>query len=197
MSEIIYRLAALVLTVSYMTIRSVYERKLNRGSKASQWKRADWRDRLELGVVGVTSVPVWIYMLSPWLDGAAMGLPTAVRVLGAVVAAAGIAEFLWSHAALAGNWTPFVEQPPTGQLITTGPYRWVRHPMYSSFLLFNGGLWLLTSNWVAGGAAFLGFLWMYLDRVGREEVLMAEAFGDEWDAYSARTGRIIPRLLAR
>lgn len=194
MSELIYRVTALVLYVAYMLVRNVSEAKLKRGSKFEGLANAEKSDRLELWVVGFGSVPVWVYMLSPWLDFAAMGLPDALRWLGVMVALFGTYVFWWSHHTLAENWTPFIEAPPGARLITGGPYRWVRHPMYSSFLLFNGGLWLVSSNWIAGGFAFLSFLWMYLHRVGREERMMVELFGDEYRAFAEKTGRVIPGI---
>lgn len=192
MNEIIYRIAALALGVTYMTIRSVYERKLGRPAKLTQLKEASPHDRRELLVVGWATVPMWLYMLSPWLDFAAMGLPIAVRGAGAGLAMIGVAAFVWTHAALAGNWTPFVQNPPAGTLVTSGPYRWVRHPMYTSFFLYNAGMWLLTSNWLAGAPAFIGFVWMYFERVGREERVMVEMFGDEYRSYAEKTGRVVP-----
>jgi len=192
MPELVFRLTALALAVTYMTIRSVYERRLGRPSKREELARADARDRRELLVVAVGTFPMWFYMLTPWLDFAAMGLPAPVRWLGAAITVAGIALLVWSHALLAGSWTPFVEQPPAGSLVTGGPYRYVRHPMYTSFLLYNAGLWLLTSNWLAGAPAFLAFLWMYFDRVGREEELMLTSFGDTYRAYAEKTGRVVP-----
>lgn len=192
MTELVYRLTALALAVTYMTTRSVFERRLKRPSKRDEFKRADARDRRELLVIAVATLPQWLYMLSPWLDFASMGLPDAVRWFGAALTTSGIGAFVWTHSALAGNWTPFVERPPTGSLVTSGPYRWVRHPMYTTFFIYNGGLWLLTSNWLAGAPAFLAFAWMYLDRVGREERLMLEQFGDEYRTYAENTGRVLP-----
>jgi len=131
-------------------------------------------------------------MLTPWVDFAAMGLPGWLRWVGGAVAVSGMALFMWTHAQLAGNWSPLVERARAGTLITGGPYRWVRHPMYSSFFLFNIGLLVLMSNWIAGLPAVLTFAWMYRSRVGREERIMLDQFGDDYAAYASRTGRVIP-----
>ncbi len=191
-AELIYRLSALAIAVTYMTMRSVFERRLGRGSKFETLKHADKDSRLELMVVSWGQMTQWLYMLTPWIDFAALGFPAWLRWSGAVVAALGLGLFIWTHAQLAGNWSPFVERAQAGTLITGGPYRWVRHPMYSSFFLYNAGLLLLVSNWLAGIPALVTFAWMYHHRVGREERLMLEQFGDEYASYAETTGRVIP-----
>lgn len=194
MTETAFRLTSLALAVTYMTIRTVYERRLGRPAKLSQLKEAEPRDRLELVIVSFGTMPMWVYFLTTWLDFARMGLPDEARWAGLALTVAGIAVFVWTHSALAGNWSPFVERPRAGSLVTSGPYRWVRHPMYSSFFVYNAGMWLLTSNWLAGAPAFIAFTWMYFDRVGREERVMLDAFGPEHTVYAEKTGRVVPFL---
>lgn len=194
MNEVVFRLIALTLYIGYMTVRAVNERKLKRGPRFASLSNASRDDKLELWVLGVGSLPIWVYMLSPWLDGAAMGLPEWVRLLGVPIALAGLSVFWSTHKTLAENWTPLVEAPPGKRLVTDGPYRVVRHPMYASFLLFNAGLWLVCSNWLAGGFAFGTFMWMYVHRVGREERMMLEFFGDEYRSYAENTGGVVPGI---
>lgn len=190
--ELTFRLLTLAMGITYMTVRSVYERKLKRPSKREQLRQADPRDRFDLIIVGVGTVPLWLYMGTDWLDFAAMGLPVPVRLAGFVVAALGGVLLALSHKALAANWSPFVEDPGAGTLVTGGVYRYVRHPMYASYLVYNAGMWLLSSNWMAGAPALLTFVWLYLRRVDREERVMLGLFGDEYREYAARTGRVIP-----
>lgn len=66
--------------------------------------------------------------------------------------------------------------------------------MCKSFFLYNIGLVLLISNWFAGIPALVTFAWMYHHRVGREERLMVEQFGDEYVAYAKTTGRVVPGI---
>ena len=150
-------------------------------------------DRLVLAAAGVGMLPMWLYMLTPWIDFAGMGLPAVARIAGLCAAVFGVLVLDRSHRALGSSWSPVVEAP-IGGLVTGGVYRFVRHPMYSSFLLFNAGEWLLTSNWLAGAPAVLSMLWLYLDRVDKEERTMLELFGGDYLAYAAKTGRLAPRL---
>ncbi len=70
----------------------------------------------------------------------------------------------------------------------------VRHPMYTAFWLWAVAQALLLPNWVAGLSGLLGFGTLYFLRVGQEERLMIEAFGDAYRAYMERTARLIPWL---
>lgn len=70
----------------------------------------------------------------------------------------------------------------------------VRHPMYSAFWLWALAQALLLPNWIAGPAGLVGFGTLFFLRIGREERLMEETFGDDYRRYVARTGRIVPRL---
>ena len=80
-----------------------------------------------------------------------------------------------------------------GQLKSTdGVYGVVRHPMYSGFWLVAISQALLLPNWFAGLAGLVGFGLLYFIRIGAEERMMIERFGDEYRAYSSRTRRVIP-----
>ena len=79
------------------------------------------------------------------------------------------------------------------QLVTKGPYRYVRHPRYANILLYNVGLALLYRSLLAVilvGVLMVVLLW----RIHDEEALMHEAFGEAWEAYSKETMRLIPWL---
>ena len=113
-------------------------------------------------------------------------------VLGLV---SGIA-FLWlfrrSHKDLGKNWSVTLEVREDHQLVTQGVYAHVRHPMYASFLLWGVTQALLIPNWIAGFAGLAAVLALYAVRQSREEAMMRDTFGAEYDAYSARTKRLIP-----
>jgi protein-S-isoprenylcysteine O-methyltransferase Ste14 len=78
--------------------------------------------------------------------------------------------------------------------VTSGVYRHVRHPMYSAFWLWAIAQALLLPNWIAGPAGLVGFGTLFFLRIGREEQLMIEAFGDEYRDYMRRTSRVLPGI---
>ncbi len=114
--------------------------------------------------------------------------------LGVVVAAAALAMFHLTHRALGRNWSLSLEVREGHKLVTDGIYRHVRHPMYTAFWLWAVAQALLLPNWIAGLAGLVGFGTLYVLRVGQEERLMLDTFGDAYRAYMVRTARLIPWL---
>lgn len=80
------------------------------------------------------------------------------------------------------------------RLVTRGVYRFVRHPMYTSFFVSGIGQALLLANWIAGPAALVAVAVLVIVRVPNEEAMMIGQFGDEYRDYMRRTGGIVPRL---
>jgi protein-S-isoprenylcysteine O-methyltransferase Ste14 len=135
--------------------------------------------------VALLAAAAWIAGRTPAL---AFGLGPGLR--GAVVtagAAAAVGLIAWSVRAL-----------PVGargrELVTTGPFQWVRHPLYAAFLsLFNPALAVALDHPVyLVWALALHPLWHRLIRT--EEALMVATFGDDYRRYAARTGRFLPRF---
>jgi protein-S-isoprenylcysteine O-methyltransferase Ste14 len=113
----------------------------------------------------------------------------------------GIAAFtgglwlLWrSHADLGHNWSAKLSIAAEPSLVTRGVFRYIRHPMYASHVLWAIAQALLIQNWIAGLASLVVFLPLYLLRVPHEEDMMLKQFGDQYRAYMDRTGGVIPRL---
>jgi len=113
---------------------------------------------------------------------------------GAAAALAALTMFYLSHRELGRNWSISLDVRETHKLVTDGVYARIRHPMYTAFWLWALAQALLLPNWIAGLSGLVGFGTLYAFRVGREEKLMLDAFGDEYRAYMARTARLVPRL---
>ena len=99
----------------------------------------------------------------------------------------------WVLISIGKNITPTVATRKDHQLVTGGAYRWVRHPLYSVGTLFFLALNLLVANWFISLASLVG-LTMLLVRLPKEEASLIERFGDEYRAYTKRTGRLLPRI---
>src|SRR5262249_23932800 len=106
----------------------------------------------------------------------------------------GLLLFWRSHADLGANWSASLEMREEHRLITQGVYGMMRHPMYAAMWLQAIGQALIVENWVAGALVVPAIALLYFVRVPMEERMMSVEFGDEWRAYAARTGRVIPRL---
>jgi protein-S-isoprenylcysteine O-methyltransferase Ste14 len=133
-----------------------------------------------------------LWMASPLLDAADYPLHTASFATGVACYGAGLWLFHRSHADLGTNWSITLEVREGHRLVTEGVYRRVRHPMYSALLLFSLGQALSGANWIAGPAYLAVMLPLVALRLGPEEAMMRAKFGAEWDAYAARTPRLIP-----
>jgi protein-S-isoprenylcysteine O-methyltransferase Ste14 len=113
-----------------------------------------------------------------------------VQILGLVLIAAGLGLAVWARIYLGRNWGMPMTEKERPQLVTSGPYRFVRHPIYSGLLLAMLGsalaatlLWLLV---LVG----LGSYFIYSARV--EERLMTSSFPEAYPAYRARSKMLIP-----
>ncbi|MFS8038639.1 protein-S-isoprenylcysteine O-methyltransferase [Xanthobacter sp. AM11] len=180
--------------VAWYVMRMPFERKAKRQRVAdARHRTAREMTLLTLSTTGLGIVPA-VYALTSWPRFAAYPLSLAQVVAGVLVFAAALWLFWRTHRQLGRNWSVTLEIKDKHQLITSGVYARVRHPMYSAFFLWALAQALLLPNWIAGPAGLIGFGTLFFFRVGREEQMMREAFGAEYEAYEKRTRRIIPGL---
>lgn len=120
--------------------------------------------------------------------------PDWLRWLGVFVLAAGITLLGTAHYHLDQSFYSLVVSKEEHQLVTSGPYRWIRHPIYTAYLLnyVSGGL--LASNLVLTFIPVIFFGLMIINRIPREEAVMREEFGQEYIDLEDRTGRLLPKL---
>jgi len=104
--------------------------------------------------------------------------------------------FWRSHADLGLNWSVTLEVRRGHQLVKHGVYRSIRHPMYASIWMFGTAQALMLPNWLAGFSAVVTFAPLYFLRVPREERMLCECLGEEYQVYLRQTGRIVPRWRA-
>ena len=129
---------------------------------------------------------------SPWLEVLKVPLPDWLRWIGAIIGVASLAFYAWARATLGKEWSSPLQVREQHHLVTTGPYKWVRHPIYSALIGFMTGIALITANWFL--FAFLAVSIVDLGlRIPREEQMMIDEFGDEYIEYMQRTGRLLPR----
>ena len=100
----------------------------------------------------------------------------------------------WTHRTLGSYWSGILELRENHRLIISGPYRHIRHPMYTGFFIMSFGLALLTANLAVALIQIGAFTATYLARVSDEEAMMIDHFGDEYRSYIRRTGRLLPPL---
>lgn len=116
-----------------------------------------------------------------------------LQVVGLILFASGLGLAVWARIYLGRNWgMPMTERAEPG-LVTSGPYRFVRHPIYSGLLLALLGTALATSLYWLIALALLGAYFIYSATV--EERLMATSFPTDYASYKAHTKMLIPFVL--
>ena len=135
-----------------------------------------------------------IYILNPaWLAWAKIPLPEVLRWVGVGLGFLLMPIAYWATRAIGNNVTTTVVTRNNHELVTSGPYRYVRHPLYSiGFSLFMAfGLISSISFFLVG--AVLAIVLISI-RLPKEEAGLIERFGDEYMDYMNRTGRLFPKL---
>lgn len=191
-AETLFRITLGILVFVGWGIRLYFQKRVKGVERVSS--RHERREKFFYKLVAVSFIPLLLYVFTPWLDFARLPLPMGLRWLGGIMAAAGTALFGWSHQTLGPNWSGILELSKDHALVTEGPYRYVRHPMYSAFFMLGIGLFLLSANGLIGVTHLGSIILMYLVRVTAEEEMMLGQFGDAYRHYMNKTGRLFPRL---
>lgn len=150
---------------------------------------------LHIGPLAVAVLLLWV----PRVPFASLGervLPwtEALFWVGAALTAAGLLFTVWARVHLGTNWSGTVTLKRGHELITSGPYAFVRHPIYTGLLLAFLGSALARDEW--RGVLALALVALALWRKLRnEERWMREQFGDAYSAYSKRVAALVPRVL--
>jgi protein-S-isoprenylcysteine O-methyltransferase Ste14 len=118
---------------------------------------------------------------------------SVARVLGLFILYLGMALFAWAALHLRGAVGGFVA-PRSPDLVVTGPYNHVRHPIYLGTTIAMLGAAITTRSILGLAATLLVFLPVEIHRARLEERALHERFGEVWQSYAARTGFFLPRL---
>lgn len=156
----------------------------------------DRQDGLEVGLltgatIGTVLIPI-LWITTSLFDFAEYPLHPVAFGIGVAIALWGLWLFYCSHKDLGTLWSPTLRLREEHHLIAVGIYSKIRHPMYAAMFLLAVAQILFLPNWFVGPTYLLTFGLLYLLRVGREERMMLDRFGEEYEAYMMRTGRLFP-----
>ena len=137
---------------------------------------------------GVVVYTVW----PERLIGGAWPLSPLALWIGVGAAASGLTLMVWALRTLGAQWTTSIGTAQDDELITQGPYRWLRHPLSLAFALLVLALVLITRSWMLALLGVATFAWL-VRRAVMEEQHLEQRFGQQYRDYSQRTGRFMPR----
>ncbi len=195
--EIVFRAIMLGVMVGYIVPRATYRIQARRaGPPGETALRNATESKVRLALMGVSGLGadllsiVWVIQPA-WLRWSSLPLPVWLRWIGAAAGAVAVWVGYLAHRTLGVNFTPTLQTKEDHHIVAQGIYRRVRHPMYTSFFALLTACFLLTANWLIG---VLGAVYTLLivERVGHEERMMLDAFGERYRRYMRDTGRFLP-----
>jgi len=193
MGEIGWRITCAAIIVIFRVVRRRYRARWRSTHADAAVRRIDTKEKVLLGLTTLIGMGLCLlWLVTPWLDRAALGLPAAARVAGAVISAGGILLLAWVHRTLGDNWSPSLEVRRGHELVDRGPYALVRHPMYTAIGAVILGYGLTSSNAIVLFVSPIPFFTLVAVRMVTEERLLLEQFGETYRAYMRRTKRLVP-----
>ena len=188
----------IVLIVFFLTVFPIglYHRIKSQATRETLDRRQE--GMFILATLRPLGAAMWLgliaWMINPaWMAWSHVLLPAWMRWTGVGLIAAGGALLVWTFRSLGRNITDTVVTRREHVMVSHGPYRWVRHPLYDSAALLIAAISLATANWflLATGTAVLLLL---VKRTRTEEANLVARFGASYQTYMARTGRFLPRI---
>jgi protein-S-isoprenylcysteine O-methyltransferase Ste14 len=129
------------------------------------------------------------------MDGVgSLTVPMWTRWTGVVLGILAVLSFHWVLTNLGANVSETVLTKPQHRLVTVGPCRWVRHPLYTVGIAFFLGIGLMAANWFILLWVLIALMAVRLVIIPREEAHLEATFGEEYRRYRSTTGSLWPSL---
>jgi protein-S-isoprenylcysteine O-methyltransferase Ste14 len=194
--NLIFRIIVIGMMLSAFSVSAYFRRK-------AQQTSGDEIDRRQEGdfvmiALRIGGGLIWLLILAymifpPAVAWATIPLPVWLRWLGVFGGIVAVILLIWMFRSLGMNITDTVVTRKDHALVTHGPYRWIRHPLYTFGALLFLSLSLVTQIWLIPLLA-IPTMAILVQRTSIEENTLQERFGDEYTQYSERTGRFFPRF---
>jgi protein-S-isoprenylcysteine O-methyltransferase Ste14 len=196
MNENIFRILAAVILFTSMSISIYFRRKADKDSGEKLSRKVDGTPMMTIIKVG--GLIVWmsplVYLINPnWMIWSKIGLPEWTRWLGVGIGMLCPLSAYWLFSSIGNNITPTSATRKEHKLVTSGPYRWVRHPLYTTGSSIFISFGMMADNWFIAALGIFTFILMAI-RTPKEEANLIAKFGDEYREYMKRTGRFLPKF---
>lgn len=199
MNENIFRILAALILLTGMGISSYFRIKADKETGEKISRKVD--GSVMMNIIKFGGLILWlspfVYLVNPqWMAWSKIGLPELLRWLGVGIGILCVLGIYWLFSSIGSGISPTSATRKEHTLSTSGPYRWVRHPLYTigSTLFISFGM--IADNWFIAALGVLAFIAM-AKRTPQEETNLIEKFGDDYREYMKRTGRFFPKLGSR
>ncbi len=162
--------------------------------QGSQIKEKDEGSQLLIRIGVIVSITIAIFFAKTGFANIA-ALPSWVFTLGIIFMILGIIIRQWSIAVLGRFFSPKIGVQKDQKVVDNGPYKLIRHPAYTGFLLILTGIGLAWQSWIAVIIILLGFGVAIGYRIHVEEKMLISVLGDDYIEYMKRTKRLIPYII--
>jgi protein-S-isoprenylcysteine O-methyltransferase Ste14 len=196
MNETIFRIFAAAILFSGMGISIYFRGKADRDSGETLSRKVDgtpMMNAIRFGGLILWMSPL-VYLINPnWMAWSKMGLPESMRWAGVVIGVLCVCGIYWLFSSIGSGITPTSATRKEHKLVTTGIYRYIRHPLYTVGSAFIMSFGMMADNWFIAMFGILAFILMAI-RTPKEEANLIEKFGEEYSEYMKRTGRFLPKV---
>ena len=193
--ESAFRLVAGALCVLALPMPGYYRRIAAKADDKVSRQEEGLTIMILLRLFGVSaSIALLMYMIYPSsMRWSTLAPPTWLRYMGIGLGVVTIPVLYWVFRSLGKNLTDTVATRREHTLVTHGPYRWVRHPLYMVGTVFWIALSLVSASWFIGLMSVLSFAAVVI-RTPIEEAKLIQKFGDDYREYMKCTGQFLPNL---
>jgi len=193
---LLLRLLVLILFGSTFLISGLYRKRARIEKEIIERKEEGW---LAFIMRMVAAVPLFLMILMniffpEWVVWSKFDLPDWISLISVILALVSVIWLWWVFHTIGGNISETVLTKESHELVTSGPYRLVRHPLYSGALFFLFSISLIFKDWVIFFYTLAGLVAFRLLVIPAEEEQLLEAFGEDYECYQSQTGAIFPWL---
>jgi protein-S-isoprenylcysteine O-methyltransferase Ste14 len=196
--EALFRFLFILSGIAMLAIRVYYQRKVRREGQETSVTGTPWH-LIPGALAALISIGFGLaYILFPSsMPWSYYHPPAWLRWVGVLLLLVGIWLLQSAHHHLGKSFHSLVVRKADQLFVDSGPYRFVRHPIYTAYVLNYLGGGLLAASWVLTFLPCPLFMLMIALRLGEEERAMVEQFGEAYERYMERTARFLPPFPSR
>lgn len=192
--ELLFRVFFGVILLGAFLISGTFRRRARRTEAIARAREGAQVLALRLLFAAPLYVALLGYLINPrWMAWASLPLPQWLRWAGVAAGLAVLPAIYWVMSSIGTNVSETYLTKESHALVTHGPYRWIRHPLYTVALAAFLALGVIAANWFMLAMVLVGLGAIALLVVPREEAELLRKFDGEYENYQRRTGRFLPR----